>query len=329
MQELITFNLIWNKLYQFKKGWSSMVEKLKEQLKKESKKYGVKLELTKNCRVAKIRDDESDFKIIIKAKSDTSTEELSAKHVVLAVPPNSLEAILSSTEYWTMNNNTIKTICGSVEGIHCTKINLYFDDDWWNQDDNILMYGPNVTSLPCGFVYPFYGNCKAAGCNGCVKCDDAPCAAALTIYCDVNNSQFWRSLQKLGHLFQSELQDQYEKLLPASEPVVTEAIRQLGKVFNMKDIPYPILTSYRSWDGKDDYKTNVEDAQAAEHAYAVHLWGLGVDDYDVMKKVAKPIKEKNLYICNEAWSGYQGWVEGSLMSTENAVNELLGLSRDG
>jgi hypothetical protein len=43
-----------------------------------------------------------------------------------------------------------------------------------------------------------------------------------------------------------------------------------------------------------------------------------------MKKVAKPIEEKKLYICNEAWSGYQGWVKGALMSIENALKRQLG-----
>ena len=65
-----------------------------------------------------------------------------------------------------------------------------------------------------------------------------------------------------------------------------------------------------------------------EYGYAIHMWGLGVDDIKVMKKVAQPIKQKNLYFCNEAWSGFQGWVEGSLMSTQNAVDKLLQLDSD-
>jgi len=118
------------------------------------------------------------------------------------------------------------------------------------------LFGPNITNLPCGFVYPFYGRCECdPDQEGLCACDattlDAAtsCIAALTIYCDVNNAQFWSSLQLLGHTFTSVLQEEqrHKMLSAASEPVVIEALRQLRKVFNRTDIPSPILTSYRSW----------------------------------------------------------------------------------
>ena len=74
------------------------------------------------------------------------------------------------------------------------------------------------------------------------------------------------------------------------------------------------MTSYRSWDAKSE-----------EYGYAIHLWGLEVDDREQVKEVAQPVEEKNLYFCNEAWGLHQGWVEGALMSTQNAVGKLLNL----
>ena len=78
-------------------------------------------------------------------------DTLLAQNVVMALPPKAIEAeaILNRSELWNTDmNDKLMSICRSVEGIHCTKINLYFNNDWWNQVDNILMYGPNVTSLP-------------------------------------------------------------------------------------------------------------------------------------------------------------------------------------
>jgi len=43
------------------------------------------------------------------------------------------------------------------------------------------MFGPNITSLPCGFVYPFYGSTDGV--------EDGGCIAALEIYCDEANAE--------------------------------------------------------------------------------------------------------------------------------------------
>ena len=94
---------------------------------------------------------------------------------------------------------------------------------------------------------------------------------------------------------------------------------------NREDIPDPLLTSYKSWDGKDQSKENGPNYSKSNsyHGYAVHMWGIGTDDREVMKKATQPIKGKNLYFCNEAWSGYQSWVEGALLSTDKVVKKLL------
>ena len=324
LPELITFEIIWNKLYQFKKGWSSLVNTLVEHLEEYCNQNAINLEMKKNCEVSQLVENNKGGYIVkfkeCKPENETPMSKLEARNLVLAIPPKATEDILNSSKRLADKDEIMK-ICKSVEGVHLTKINLYFEDDWWNQDKDIKMYGPSMTSLPCAFIYPFYGDCLAAGCQGCDLCKDIPCPAALTIYCDVNNAQFWSSLQRLGHKFQSPLQNEKKKLLPASEPVVLEALKQFKKIFNIENIPHPILTSYRSWDGEE--KTNIEE----EHGYGIHVWELGVDDKAVRKKVSQPT-ERNLYMCNEAWSGYQGWVEGSLMSTQDAVNRLLNLGAD-
>jgi monoamine oxidase len=97
--------------------------------------------------------------------------------------------------------------------------------------------------------------------------------------------------------------------MPASESLVWEAMSELKEIFNVEEVPYPILTSYSSWNGEGD------------HGYGYHFWNVGVDDKNL--EVTRPVKEKNLYICNEAWSSYQGFVEGSLKSAENVVDRIV------
>ncbi|KAL5259843.1 hypothetical protein ACHWQZ_G010080 [Mnemiopsis leidyi] len=312
----------------------NVVDRLVKDLAKSCKLNRINLEMKTNFEVQRLNENNQGGYTIIGIEENENMErtqkhKLKATNLVLAIPPKATEDILNKSKNFAKNEelkDEIMKICNTVKGIHLTKINLYFEDDWWNQDKDIKMYGPSMTSLPCAFIYPFYGECKAAGCKGCEKCEDVPCPAALTIYCDVNNAQFWSSLQRLGHKFHSPLQKENPKLLPASESVVAEAINQFRKIFSIKDIPHPILTSYRSWDGKDETETDSEKVE--EHGYGIHVWGLGVDDKAVRRQVSQPVPGRNLFMCNEAWSDYQGWVEGSLSSTQDAVNRLLKLETD-
>ena len=44
----------------------------------------------------------------------------------------------------------------------------------------------------------------------------------------------------------------------------------------------------------------------------------------VMKSIASPVK--NIYVCNEAFSDDQGWVNGSLRSANNVLGTYFGIA---
>ena len=82
------------------------------------------------------------------------------------------------------------------------KINLSFETAWWRDGlsgQAPIEFGPSFTDLPANAVYPFYG---IEGMPG-----DQP--AALTIYCDYNNANFWEGLQNVGEKFSSPLQNDH------------------------------------------------------------------------------------------------------------------------
>ena len=85
------------------------------------------------------------------------------------------------------------------------KINLYFDEAWWRTGavQPPVRFGPNFTDLPLNSVYPFYSLATEAAAPGA---DDSKAvgAAALTIYCDLDNTTFWSGLQHVGERFTSE-----------------------------------------------------------------------------------------------------------------------------
>ena len=97
-------------------------------------------------------------------------------------------------------------------------------------------------------------------------------------------------------------------MFPASQAIVNEAIKQFKLIFNTNYIPDPILTSYRLWNAQEQF------------GYAVHQWGLNAQDDKVIKQMVQPFE--GIFTCNEAWSDMQGWVNGSLRSSNLVLNVI-------
>lgn len=243
---------------------------------------------------------------------------ISGDKIILALPRKSLQELFATSPpiygerdayklYQDLLTTTNQPLC---------KINLYFNTAWWHADsadgENALTgqpgieFGPSYTDLPCNTVYPFYP----------ISGDNADTPAALTIYCDYNNTNFWKGLQSVGEKFDSKLQKLYDHkkpqtLYPASNAVVDEAIRQFKELYNTHYVPQPILTSFRLWDSSEAF------------GYAVHQWGLDAYDRTVIERLVEIVPD--VYTCNEAFSDMQGWVMGSLRSAELVLTQKFGM----
>jgi monoamine oxidase len=97
----------------------------------------------------------------------------------------------------------------------------------------------------------------------------------------------------------------------AGNAVVTRVQELLAKVAG-KDVPRPevlIQKNWRDW----PYRTGW------------HAWTVGARSWEVSEKLVRPFLDADLFICGEAFSGEQGWIEGALKSTERVL-ERMGLS---
>ncbi len=230
------------------------------------------------------------------------------------------------------------------------KINLYYDKAWWGNSitgQPPIQFGPNFSDLPTGSVYPFYSideeAIAALEYEAWLKAHgkDVPAdlqqkladidkrkynkAAALTIYCDYLNINFWSALQNNGPLFDSPMQKKYTNMQPqtvfaASEAVVETATRFYKNLFNTHYVPRPTMTSARIWEGS----TLFNEKPSQQFGYGVHQWALGANDCQVMQDMVEPLP--NLHTCGEAYSDYQGWVEGALRSTDLVLQKAFGLA---
>jgi hypothetical protein len=275
---------------------------------------------------------------------------LAKDKVVLALPRLALEKLfLRSNAFNELPSeradalwNTLLTTTDQA----LLKINLYYSEAWWGNrltGQPPIAFGPNFSDFPLGSVYPFYAIDEALFASieyrNWLKKNPRPVPpdvereldridrskyekpAALTIYCDFLNINFWRALQESGPRFESPLQSGPDNVgphsfYPASQAVVREATRFFKQLFNSHYVPTPVLTSARIWAGT----TEVGVPPWRQVGYGVHQWGMHANDKEVMKDLVEPIA--GIYTCGEAFSDYQGWVEGALRSADRVLAEF-------
>ncbi|CAM4140166.1 FAD-dependent L-amino acid oxidase [Pseudoalteromonas byunsanensis] len=273
-----------------------------------------------------------------------------AEKVILGLPRLALERLFigsnafhrlpkaESEKIW----NTLQTATNQP----LLKINLYYDTAWWATGITgrpSVEFGPNFADLPTGSVYPFYAindplaaalmyeerrtnpSKETQAKLDKINSEKYQRPAALTIYCDYLNINFWSTLQDKGELYHNPDQDRYvdsvpSDIYPASVAVVEQATAFFKKIFDTHYVPQPVLTSARIWEGS----VNFDLPQSRQFGYGVHQWAVGADDRAVMKELTEPLP--NLYTCGEAYSDYQGWVEGALRSTDLVLQQGFGLA---
>ncbi|KAI6649654.1 hypothetical protein LOD99_6658 [Oopsacas minuta] len=145
------------------------------------------------------------------------------KRCVLALPKLALQTLPSSNEW--MADTKFSRYVDSVISESLTKINLYFEKQWWS----ILGIdsGPNYTDLQLGSVYIFTPIREPTE-RG--KAYEDP--GSLTIYCDYDNSYYWQSMQSIGKDYQPKdnVKVSLHSVL-AKEQVVVVAMDQLAQLF--------------------------------------------------------------------------------------------------
>ncbi|MBE0370648.1 FAD-dependent L-amino acid oxidase [Pseudoalteromonas aurantia] len=331
----------------FKDGFSTLPNALVDQIGTERIHLQTSIE--------EIDHDEASGKYIlhythIDEQGGEHRSQVHAEKVILGLPRLALERLFvksnafnrlpkeHSEKLW----NTLQTASNQP----LLKINLYYDNAWWGRGITgrpAVEFGPNFADLPTGSVYPFYAvNDELAAALMYEERDTDPSKsvqhqldavnsqkyerpAALTIYCDYLNINFWSALQNKGELYHNPKQEQSVEnvpsdMYPASVAVVQQATKFFKEIFNTHYVPEPILTSARIWEGSVNFDIPV----SQQFGYGVHQWAVGADDRQVMEDLIEPLP--NLFTCGEAFSDYQGWVEGALRSTDLVLERGFGLA---
>lgn len=239
----------------------------------------------------------------IAVEHGTGLASISSAKVILAIPATALQKLQAASPALNHEKNPHAALLAknlqSVVPMRLCKVNLYYNQAWWRDsiEGNLphIQNGSSFSNLPLGSVYIFDP----------LESSEGHGPAPLTIYCDFTHTDFWETLQAIGPKFTSLLQKERNNacpqiMFPASQAIVTEATRQLKEMFRMISVPPPVLTSFRLWSGEHQF------------GYAYHQWARFANDREVIETLASPVE--NIFVCNEAFSDDQGWVNGSLRS---------------
>jgi monoamine oxidase len=191
-----------------------------------------------------------------------------------------------------------------VGEISAFRFYVSYKQPWW-QTFSGWQHGYAVTDLPVKQV--FYG----AGLGSKAAVADQQ-RVLMASYADYHSVDFWRGL--IGMEDEPEMH-----MLPPEktedDPMPQSVEAQLREMHSYT-LPFPKADSvgYANW--------SPHGAGAAWHA-----WRPGGDLSQWIPEIRQPFQDLPLFICGEAFSNFQGWVEGALGSAENMLEKCFHLNR--
>ncbi|OCX53258.1 amine oxidase [Mucilaginibacter sp. PPCGB 2223] len=240
-----------------------------------------------------------------------------ANTLILAMPRRSLDLLAPTCPPL----QSIEQLTGSVTPRPLFKLFTTYSSPWWlaagytaaNGTFVPVNSGRSVTDLPVRQTYYWPNNDGSPAVKGE--------AMLLASYDDGNNIGFWDGLRPqrsrtwehnlshpkidnpfvgdAPHTKENEAWHQHQ----APAKMVAEVARQLQLMHGLSHTPIVNNAAFRDW-GEDPF------------GGGWNSWNIGVKSWEVKHKITHPIEVMPLHICGEAYSDYQGWVEGALQTAE-------------
>ncbi len=232
-----------------------------------------------------------------------------ARKLVLAMPRRSIELLEPRGQVLDPGNTRVRRLIESVTPIPLFKIALAYNTRWWQPLG--ITRGQTVTDLPIRQCY--YWPVE----------DPKTKRGIILVYDDGSDLDYWAALRSHPEQYQSAARSPggVDGLpdwnnYPAPKLMVDEVHRQLLLIHGIKPRKAyePYAAAYRDW-GEDPF------------GGGANFWSLGVDSQKVSRQVIQPMPKVPVFICGEAWSHAQGWVEGALATAEQMLQGPFGLGK--
>jgi len=268
-----------------------------------------------------------------KGKEKTKNKKLKARELVLAMPQRSIRMLEPSGPVLDPQRAPhVQFLLNAVEPIHLYKMFIAYKEPWWEKayqtEDNAQpdVIGRALTDIPIRQCY-YWGK----------ETSEKNTNAIVMVYNDGQNADFWGGLRhrplgpgdtqeapphkffdrkKMPSASKKGEKNPWVKQLrtnwegrKAPHAMVMEMHRQLKEMHNIPDAPEPLEAAFMDW-GDDPY------------GGAVHFWNPGYESTDVMNKISQPVADFPCYICGEAYSTNQTWVEGAFQTAELVLRKF-------
>jgi len=246
------------------------------------------------------------YELVFFNQDDGKEYRIGANQIILAMPARSLELLDQNNFFFDRNTRKVfQENIASVIKEPSYKILMGFEAPWWKTAFGAIA-GHSVTDLPIRQCYYF----------GTDPNDSH--SLLLGSYNDMRTVNFWSALED-NDLYEPRKTQRVSSTLlkdygsvQAPRIMVDEVMSQLREIHGLDDIPQPYVTWYKNWS---------EDPFGGGY----HSWKAGYDVSSVMKAMRKPIDSEDIFICGEAYSDRQGWVEGAFCVAEKMLQDHLGL----
>ncbi len=243
-------------------------------------------------------------------RADEEPVDFNAKQIILAMPRRSLELV----EWDGWREPRVRDLRESVLNQAAFKLFLGYEYPWWRALG--LHAGRSITDLPIRQVYYFGTEGEYDG------ADPANHSSLLMAsYNDIGTVPFWKATEN-DDAFEGYrtpfvpgwAPPVYLGRQPATTGMVELAQNQLRELHGQATLPAPYTALYHDW--TDD-----------PYGGGWHEWKAGVRYDQVMPEIRKPVPDDEVYICGEAYSNNQGWVEGALQTAEKLLEDHFQLRR--
>lgn len=266
-----------------------------------------------------------------------------ADRVVLALPRRSIELIRwnrmdeGDPDGWDYGSEATdeadrtdraRTLRQRVEAVisqAAFKMFLGYPYPWWRALG--VEAGRTITDMPIRQTY-YFGTESESGGDA-----DNHNSLLMVSYNDLGSVPFWKALET-GPRFEGRTENPEHRHDPThpgrdyflhgeapvpehrfqvSREMVQTAQEQVREVHGLKFVPEPYTAVYHDW-GEDPYGAGW------------HAWKAGEPFWKIMPRLRR-VPGEDVYICGEAYSIGQGWVEGALQTAELMLKEHFGLTR--
>ena len=315
-------------------GMSRIITELVSQLKSLSQNSaGSKFQIHSDSNVTKVAKNDGCWEVQFTRRADgsTGTAEIvdGYDYAILALPKVAMQRLqVDNGEPWP------PPWLEWVREHRMFKLFLLYDHEWWIGDrlpgyDN----GRVFTDLPLRQIYYFsptwmskHGLGSRNSQSKKTKYDEL--ALVMASYSDEHNVSFWEPMLTSQHTTAMSLDrdqpylHQSSRVAPelwkrilnidpgilANSRMVDKVQRQLSEIHG-RELPEPILGVFKDWG-------------CYPFGGGWHTWNVGTCPWEVENERVEPIANSGLFLCGEAYSNEQGWMEGALKSAELVLKKM-------